>query len=86
MFGLQKLPGQDLLNEELLERLGDGNVEPADEQHARSCCLRSAQGSDVTPPHCASEGKQQASYKLRSDNNYVKKVVSDHVQPFLEVV
>ena len=62
-----------LLNEELLERLGDGNGEPADEQRARSCCLRSAQGGDVTPPHCASEGKQRASYKLRSDCSRTKK-------------
>ena len=34
VFGLSGLPGQDLLNEELLERLGDGNGEPADEQRA----------------------------------------------------
>ena len=49
VFGLQRLPGQDLLNEELLERLGDGNGEPADEQCARSRRLQGRLGRPWTP-------------------------------------
>ena len=54
VFDLQRIPEQDLLNEELLERLRDGNGELADKQRAGSRHLRSVQGGDVAPPHRAS--------------------------------